>query len=213
MHLRGDVALQFVANQNPRRVTSALDELAEKRSACLSVTPALHENVAHLAILIGCTPQVTVPAPMVSKIRHALTMRQNPGDVQVAPASLRTWYPPPVDGDASIEPHQISYLRYVPVAPELVGTGSECLAIFRDEHFFPLNMDIMKSPTKPNGRKLLPIAGPSGTSMGPVWAPYALARILKFGLIGIQLNLCVQVQFSRKCRLPAFVHCSDWRPT
>lgn len=145
---------------------------------------------------------------MVSKIRHALTMRQNRGDVQVAPASLRTWYPAPVDGDASIEPHQISYLRYVPVAPELVGTGSECLAIFRDEHFLPLNMDVMKSPTTPNGRKLLPIAGPSGTSMGAGLGTVCVGAHLKiwthWDRVELVCSRAVFTKMSASCFRPLF---------
>ena len=59
---RCGVALQFIGDQYPRCVTQALEELAEKAFRRLSVTPALHEDIEHMAILIDCTPQVMLPA-------------------------------------------------------------------------------------------------------------------------------------------------------
>jgi hypothetical protein len=39
-----------------------LEELAKKAFRRLPVTPVLHEDIEHMAILIDCTPQVMVPA-------------------------------------------------------------------------------------------------------------------------------------------------------
>lgn len=60
LRYRCGVNLQLVGDQYPRRVTQALEELAEKAFCRLSVTSALHENVEHMAILNDCTPQIIV---------------------------------------------------------------------------------------------------------------------------------------------------------
>ena len=54
--LRCGVALEFVRNQHPWGVTQALEELAKKAFHRLPVTPALHEDIERMAILVDCTP-------------------------------------------------------------------------------------------------------------------------------------------------------------
>ena len=60
---RCSIALEFVGDQPPWGVTQALEELAKKTFCRLPVTPALHKDIEHVAILIDWTPQVMVPAP------------------------------------------------------------------------------------------------------------------------------------------------------
>ena len=59
---RCGIALEFVGNQHPWGVTQALEELAKKALRRLPVTPALHKDIEHMAILVDCTPQVMVLA-------------------------------------------------------------------------------------------------------------------------------------------------------
>ena len=61
--LRCGVTLQFVGDQHPWCVTQAHEELAKKAFRRLLVTPALHEDIEHMAILVDCMPQVMVLGP------------------------------------------------------------------------------------------------------------------------------------------------------
>ena len=62
LHLRCGVPRQLVGDQHPWGVTQALEELAEKAFRRLPVTPTLHEDIEHMAILVDWTPKVLAPA-------------------------------------------------------------------------------------------------------------------------------------------------------
>jgi hypothetical protein len=52
------IALQLVSDQNRRHIAHALKELAKEPFGCLSVTPALHQDVECMVVLIDGAPEV-----------------------------------------------------------------------------------------------------------------------------------------------------------
>jgi hypothetical protein len=60
LHPGCSVALQFVSDQNARRVPQALEKLTEESFGCLSVASALHEDIERMTLLIDGAPQVTM---------------------------------------------------------------------------------------------------------------------------------------------------------
>src|SRR4051795_346057 len=56
------IAGQLVSDQHARYVAQALEQLAEEPRGGLGVTPRLHQDVQHGAVLVNSTPQVVDPA-------------------------------------------------------------------------------------------------------------------------------------------------------
>jgi hypothetical protein len=46
------LALQFISDQNPRRISQFLEKLAEELFGCLPIAPASHEDIERMTLLI-----------------------------------------------------------------------------------------------------------------------------------------------------------------
>jgi hypothetical protein len=57
------VAPQLIGNNDPRNVRQALEQLAEELLRRLLVTPALHQNIENVPVLVNGAPQVVAFAP------------------------------------------------------------------------------------------------------------------------------------------------------
>jgi hypothetical protein len=65
--VRCGVALQLVRDDHTRDVLQALQQLAEEPLGSLGASPALHENVEHVAVLVDRTPETVLLAANADK--------------------------------------------------------------------------------------------------------------------------------------------------
>jgi len=84
--LGGAVALQFVRDNHPWDILTALEQLAEKLLRCLLVASALHQDVENVVVLIHGAPQVMAFA--IDSQKHLIQGPLVPG--------LRTTAPQPI---------------------------------------------------------------------------------------------------------------------
>jgi len=56
--LRGTIALQRIRDDDAWDISQALEQLAEEPLGRFFVTPALHQNIEHMAILIDRPPHI-----------------------------------------------------------------------------------------------------------------------------------------------------------
>ena len=56
------IALQLVRDQNPWRISQALEELTKEPFGCLPIAPTLHQDVECMAVLIDSAPEVMMLA-------------------------------------------------------------------------------------------------------------------------------------------------------
>lgn len=60
--LGGPVALEFVGDDHPWHVPHTLEKLAEELLCSLLISPALHQDIQHVPLLIDCPPQIMMLA-------------------------------------------------------------------------------------------------------------------------------------------------------
>src|SRR5215216_6638180 len=66
------IAGQFIGDQHPWHVLTSLEQLAKELLGCSLVTPTLHQNVQHIALLIDSTPEVVEFA--IDREEHLIEM-------------------------------------------------------------------------------------------------------------------------------------------
>jgi hypothetical protein len=56
--MRGLIACQLVGDNHPRHIPQTLEQFMEKPLGCFGVSPRLHQDVEHVAVLVNRTPQI-----------------------------------------------------------------------------------------------------------------------------------------------------------